>query len=268
MAPPPPPPPPPPASITLTKAVRGVAYPAFLAAFHDSAHLAACQAAAGDMQDLSVSAWVPDLEELLASPPTPGAPPAPAGPPPSTTSPAYRRMAFTPVVDEPWLPRLAMFGVTEVHTLEPRPSDRAPLRMTGAARLRWARWAKPAHVLDSTIEATPVEWAACGGGGGGADAAPSSPPIPGVRLVFTVTPHLPPWAVGPIKKLVAAGIADMFSDFTARSLAWAVGLCPGAELVEDEAGMRAAVEVVVDEGRGEETPVEGAPAGAAPAAVA
>lgn len=221
------------ATLTLTKAVKKVDYPTFLAAFHDSAQLHACQAAAGDMQALSVSAWVADLEALLASPPTPGAPPAPSGPPPATTCPAFRRMAFTPVIDEPWLPRLSLFHVTEVHVLEARAHKRAPLRMTGAAHLKWASFAKPAHVLDSCIDAVSVEWAGKEGG----------TPVPGVLLNFTVTPHLPPWAVGPLKKLVAAGIADMFSDFSSRSLAWAVAQCPGAVLVEDEEGLAGAAVV-------------------------
>lgn len=232
----PPPPPPPAATLTLTKAVRGVDYPSFLAAFHDSAQLAACQTAAGDMEGLSVTAWTPDLEGLLAAPVVPGAPAAPAGPPATTAAPAYRRMAFTPVIDEPWLPKLSMFKVTELHTLEPRPHARAPLRMTGAAHLRWASFAKPAHVLDSAIDAAAVVW----------EGEEGLEPTPGVRLVFTVVPHLPPWAIGPIKKLVAAGIADMFSDFSSRSLAWAVARCPGAELVEGEEEVRRAVEVVAE----------------------
>lgn len=226
---------PPPPSASITKAVRGVPYPTFLAAFHDSANLAACQAAAGDMQGLEITAWVLDPDALLASPPVPGAPPAPAGPPSTTTAPAYRRMTFTPVIDEPWLPRLAMFQVTEFHTLEARPSERAPLRMTGTARLRWASFAKPAHVLDSCIDARAIQWVD--------ETNPTAPPTPGVLLVFTVTPHLPPWAIGPLKKLVAAGIADMFSDFSSRSLSWAVGLCAGAKLVEGEEVVGKAVEV-------------------------
>ena len=224
--------PPPPQPITLTRGVRGVHFAPFLAAFHDSASLAACQAAAGDMENLSVSGWVPDLEALLASTPIPGAPTdTTARPPATTTTPAFRRMQFTPVINEPWLPKLSMFQVTEIHTLEPRASSAAPLRMTGEARLRWASFAKPAHVLDSAIDARPIVWVSEGG----------KAPIPGVLLTFSVTPHLPPWAVGPIKKLVLAGVADMFSDFSQRSLTAAVAGV-GAELVEDEAELERAVE--------------------------
>ena len=226
--------PPPKPTFTLTRAVRGAPYAPFLSAFHDSAALAACQDAAGDMEGLCVSGWVPDLDALLSSAPVPGPPgPPTARPPPTTTAPSYRRMQFSPVINEPWLPKLSMFQVTEIHTLEPRADAHAPLRMTGVARLRWASFAKPSHVLDSAIEARPVEWV---------DGEGEGEPTPGVLLTFSVTPHLPPWAIGPLKKLVLAGIADMFSDFAQRSLAWAVAGV-GAELVEDAPEIAQAVDV-------------------------
>jgi hypothetical protein len=232
MAPPRPPPP-----LTLHRTVRGADYEAFLTAFNDSASMAACQDAAGDMEGLAVSAWATDVDALPPVTAPPGAPPPPCPPPSDITTTHYRRMVFSPVVNEPWLPKLSVFQVQELHTLEGRAGGRAPAVMRGTAHLRWASWAKPAHVLDSVILARPVVWK----GEDGED-----PSVPGVALELSVAPHLPPWAVGPIKRLVLAGIADMFRDFSTRSLAWAADAV-GAELVEGEAGAAGAVD---EDGRG------------------
>jgi hypothetical protein len=224
--------------LTLHRTVHGADYAAFLATFSDSASLAACQAAAGDMGHLHVSAWAASVEDL--PPDVPGAPPAPCPPPADVTVTYYRRMAFSPVINEPWLPKLTMFHVTEIHALHGRPGARSPARMTGTATLRWSRWAQPAPVLDTLILARPVHWPGTGGDG--------EPATPGVAMTFSVTPHLPPWAVGPIKRLVLAGIADMFNDFSSRSLAWAVDAVPGATLIQGDAAAAGAVEEEVEDG--------------------